>query len=153
MEDFTNKFIKINHLDLPEDLTSLNVLLECLTTETIDLNNILAVANAVNNDLHNPGMLTIDTKIVFDVVLAALTNDDSDPEICVIYYKTVRDRSSLDISVRPDRRLWRTHPRTARVSLPVPSDVRVLNDSRSQACREFAQNETEFHELSGRFRS
>jgi hypothetical protein len=91
LEDFTNEFVETNNFKLLEDPTSLDVLLQRFTTEIVDPNDIFDVANVVNDDLRDPRILTIHTKVVFDVILAALMNGDSDPEIFKIYHEAVRD--------------------------------------------------------------
>jgi hypothetical protein len=91
LDDFTNEFIETNNFKLLEDPTSLDVLLQRFTTEIVDPNDIFDVANVVNDDLQDPHILTIHTKVVFSVILAVLTNGDSDPEIFRIYHETVRD--------------------------------------------------------------
>jgi hypothetical protein len=90
LEDFTNEFIETNNFKLLEDPTSLDVLLQRFTTEIFDPNDIFDVANVVNDDLQDPCIFTIHIKVVFNVILAAFTNRDSDPEIFRIYHEAVR---------------------------------------------------------------
>jgi hypothetical protein len=130
LEDFTNEFIEINNFKLLEDPTSLDVLLQRFTTEIVHPNDIFDVANGANDDLRDPRILTIHTKIVFDVILAALTNGDSDPEIFRIYHEAVRDQFSLDSLAHPAPRLRHASVRKARVSLPMPRDAQALSAAR-----------------------
>jgi hypothetical protein len=98
LEDFTNEFIEISYLELLKDPTSLDILLEYLTTDAVNPNKIFVIANAVDGVWRGPRMLTIYTNVIFDVILVALINSDSDPEIFRIYHETVRNRSSLSSS-------------------------------------------------------